>query len=496
MLNLRSYGKFKTLSEKTDCTNVHPQLTLNVLRSGQTLPWTSIQQQSQETVLQTGYNAQSTVQQLVLNSQGNIQPSAQNGFAVHVLNPTLTQAEPQQPISANELVLPINLEIQGCTPTIVPDEWVKRTELQVPTNILSIPSVAGVNDQIIYLPTQTIHGVSSNCYNEGAYSPLVTPTPNMATTGLSADYPQRCSANQLESWSLNPKSVPTFVAPMEAQTKTKTRKTKKRTPKNVSQGQYASLDKQLTSNSSKAKVSRNLDKMEARSMQQTPGKQMEATVQQTQSQNSAPSSVTQKSGKKGVKRIVIPPKVQTDSVEYPPYVARIMRILNRQKQGQVESTDDKKESVDSTSKQMSTAGRNAKDRADSTLKEATTADKKAKDTVNSDLKQKEPQSVVSRSPVPSKQSAQEQKLQHKSLSNSAVQKVNERCSQLNSGSKKEPMSIRKTLPEDYRPVVNTSLLLEDLSPGSFSLLEADNFYGQEILVTSGSHCFVASVPFF
>ncbi|XP_061166557.1 uncharacterized protein LOC133205196 [Saccostrea echinata] len=479
------------IDQQTDCTNVHPQLTLNVLRSGQTLPWMSIQQQSQETVLQkqTEYNDQSTVQQLVLNSQGNIHPSAQNAFAVHILNPTLTKAGPQQPISANELILPTNVEVQGYTPTIVPHEWVKRTELQVPTNIISVPSVAGVYDQTIYLPTQTIYG-------DGNYSPVETPTCNVATTGLSAGYSQRCSAAQLESWSLSPQSVPTCVAPMEAQTKTKTKKSRKKTPTDVSQKQYANADKsKQASNSSMAKGSRNLAKMDGRPMQQTTGKQMEATLHQTQSKNSAPTSVTQKGGKKRVKRIVVPPKVQTDPVEYPPYVARIMRILNRQKQGHGESTDDNKESVDSTPRQITTAGKNDKDRANSTPKQATTAEEKAMDTVNSNPKQKEPQSVVSlRTPVTLKQPAMEQK--HKSLSGSTVQKVIEKCSQLNSGSKEEPISIRKTLPEDYRPVVNTTLLLDDLSPDSFTLLEADNFYGPEILVTSGSHCFVVSVPFF
>ncbi|XP_061166539.1 uncharacterized protein LOC133175452 isoform X2 [Saccostrea echinata] len=323
----------------------------------------------------------------------------------------------------------------------------------------------------------------------------MTPTCNVATTGLSADYLQRCSAVQLESWSVSPQSVPTFVAPMEAQTKTRPKKSKKKTPTNVSQRQHANAEMgKQTSNSSMAKGSRNLSKMEVRPMQQTTGGQMEATLHQTQSQNSAPNSVTQKGGKKGVKRIVVPPKVQTDPVEYPPYVARIMRILNRQKQGHGESTDDKKESVDSTPKQMTTAGRNDEDRTDFTPNQATTADKKVIDTVNSSLKQKGQQSVVSRTPVPSKQSAQEQK--HKSLSGSTVQKVIEKCSQLKSGSKQEPLSIRKTLTEDYRPVVNTGLLLDDLLPNSFTLLEADNFYGPEILVTSDSHCFVASVPFF
>ncbi|XP_061197902.1 uncharacterized protein LOC133206012 [Saccostrea echinata] len=234
--------------------------------------------------------------------------------------------------------------------------------------------------------------------------------------------------------------------------------------------------------------------MDVRPMQQTTGNQMEATLHQTHSQNSAQSSVTQKGGKKEVKRIVVPPKIQTDPVEYPPYVARIMRILNRQKQGHGESTDDKKESVDSTPKQMTTAGRNDKDRSDSTPKQATTPDKKATKTVDSSLKHKEPPSVVSISSVPSKQSALEQK--HKSLSGSVVQKVIAKSSQLKSGSRKEPTSIRKTLTEDYRPVVNTGLLLDDLLPNSFTLLEADNFYGPEILVTSDSHCFVASVPFF
>ncbi|XP_062619464.1 uncharacterized protein LOC134281024 [Saccostrea cucullata] len=126
-----------------------------------------------------------------------------------------------------------------------------------------------------------------------------------------------------------------------------------------------------------------------------------------------------------------------------------------------------------------------------------TGDTSVVNTVDSTFKHKEPpQSVVSGIAVPPKQPALEQKIQHKSLSNNAVKNDNERCSQLNSVSKREPLSIKKTLPEDYRPVVNTSLLLDDLSPDSVTLLEADSFYGPEILVTSGSHCFVASVPFF
>ncbi|XP_061166336.1 uncharacterized protein LOC133175251, partial [Saccostrea echinata] len=307
--------------------------------------------------------------------------------------------------------------------------------------ISSVPSVVGVYDQIIHLPTQTIYGDGN--YYQSAYSPLVTPTPNVATTGLSPDYPQRCSAAQFETWSLSPQSVPTFVAPVEAQTKAKPKKSRKRTPKNVSQGQYADINtgKHLTSNRSVAKGSRNLANMDVRPMQQTTGNQMEATLHQTHSQNSAQSSVTQKGGKKEVKRIVVPPKIQTDPVEYPPYVARIMRILNRQKQGHGESTDDKKESVDSTPKQMTTAGRNDKDRSDSTPKQAITPDKKATKTVDSSLKHKEPPSVVSISSVPSKQSALEQK--HKSLSGSVVQKVIAKSSQLKSGSRKEPTSIRK-----------------------------------------------------
>ncbi|XP_061166429.1 uncharacterized protein LOC133175351 [Saccostrea echinata] len=343
-----------------------------------------------------------------------------------------------------------------------------------------------------FIAVVTVHGVSSNSYYEGAYSPVVTPTPYVATTGLSADYLQRCSDDQLKSWSLSPQSVPTFVAPMEAQTKTKTKKSRKKTPTNVSKGQYANADfgKHSTSKSSVAKGSRNLAKMDVRPMQQTTGKQMEATLHQTQSQNSGPSSTTQKDGKKGIKRIVVPPKVQTDPVEYPPYVARIMRILNRQKQGQLESTDDKKESEDSPTKQMTTAGKDVKGKTDSSPRQATSADKKAINIVDSALKHKEPQSTS----LPSKQSALEQK--DKPLSGSVVQKVNEKCSQLNSGSHKEPMFIRKTLPEDYRPVVNTALLLDDLSPDSFTLLEADNFYGPEILVTSDTYCFVVSVPFF
>ncbi|XP_061166430.1 uncharacterized protein LOC133175352 [Saccostrea echinata] len=286
---------------------------------------------------------------------------------------------------------------------------------------------------------------------------------------------------------------------MEAQTKTKTNKSKRRTPKSVSQGPYANADigQHITSNSSMTKGSRNLAKIDVRPKQQSTGKQMVPTLHQTESDNStrpAPASVNKKKGKEGVKRIVVPSKVQTDPVEYPPYVARIMRILNRQKQGQMEANDNKRESVDSTSKQIAPSDRNDKDRADSTPKQATTADKKATNTVDSSLKQKDPQSVVSKTPVPSKQSALEQK--HKTSSGSVVQKFNEKCKQLKSGSKKEPMSIKKTLPEDYRPVVNTTLLLDDLSPDSFTLFKADNFYGPEILVTSDSHCFVVSVPFF
>ncbi|XP_061166335.1 uncharacterized protein LOC133175250 [Saccostrea echinata] len=130
------------IQQQTDPTHVQPQVTLNELRSGQTLPWASIRQQGQDTILQmqTEYNDQSTVQQLVLNSQGNIHPSAQNAFAVQVLNPTLTQAKLQQPISANELILPTNVEVQGFIPTFVSNEWVMGTELQVPTNSINYSS--------------------------------------------------------------------------------------------------------------------------------------------------------------------------------------------------------------------------------------------------------------------------------------------------------------------------------------------------------------------
>ncbi|XP_062606157.1 uncharacterized protein LOC134267964 [Saccostrea cucullata] len=458
---------------QTEPANVQPQLTLNERRSGQILPWVSIQQQTQENVLQR--QTEYCVQQLAINSQGHIHPSARNAFAIHVLNPTLTQTELQQPISANELNLLRNAEVQGDTPTILTNEWFNRKILQVPSNNIGVP-VTGVYDQTLIQPTQLIHGVSSNCFYNDAYSTVITPKPHVKTIGLSADYPQRSTAGHFESWSLNPQSVPTFVAPVEAQTKTKTKKSKKKTTTNI------------TSNSSRAKGSRNFAKMDVSSMQQTTAKQMEATLHQTQSPKSASTSVTQKGGKK---RIVVPPKVQTDPVEYPPYVARIMRILNRPKQGQVESTGDERESVDSSPKQMTTAGKN-NDRTDSTHKQATNADIKTMDNVESN--QRSPQSVVLKPSEPPNQSALEQK--HKSLSGNTVENVTEKCSQMKSGSKQEPMFIRKTLPEDYRPVVNTDLLLDNLSPDSFSLLEADSFYGPEILVTSGCHCFMASVPFF
>ncbi|XP_062619462.1 uncharacterized protein LOC134281023 [Saccostrea cucullata] len=344
------------IQQQTNCTNVQPQLTLNELRSGQTLQWVSIQQQSQK-----------TKQQLVINSQGNIHPSDQTTFAVQILNPTLTQAELQQPIFANKLILPTNFETQSSTPTIVTDGWVNGTRLQVPTNILSVPSATGVYGQTIQLPPQVISGVSGNSYYNGVYSPVVTPTPNVTTPGPSADYPERSSAVQLESWGLRPQSVPTFKAPMEAQTKTKSKRSKEKTTANVSQGQYASVGKNSPSNSSVAKGSRN--EMDAKVMRQA-GKLMEASLHQTQ--NSVPTPATQKGSKKGAKRIVVPPKVQTDPVEYPPYVARIMRILNRQKQGQVESNDDNKESVDSTLKQSTTAGKDVKDRTEPSSKQALT----------------------------------------------------------------------------------------------------------------------------
>ncbi|XP_062607403.1 uncharacterized protein LOC134269195 [Saccostrea cucullata] len=393
--------------------------------------------------------------------------------------------------------------VQDYTPTIVTDEWVNGTTLQIPTNITNVPSVTGVYDQTIHLPQQSVHGVSSNCYYNGVHSPVVTPTPNVTTPGPSAEYPQRSSA-KLKSWSLQPQSVPAFVAPVEAQTKSKPKKSKEKIPKTVSQGQYVSADKNLTSKSSMAKGSRKLEKNNAKPMQQSVGKPVDVTLHQTE--NSVQTSLAQKGGKKGVKRIVVPPKAQTDSVEYPPYVARIMRILNRQKQGQVESADDKKETESDvfTSKQMTSVGKKDTGRSDSTPKQATTATvqkatntvdsspKKATDTMDSSPKR----GVVARTPVSSKQSVLEMKFQQKSLSSSAERKVIEKCSQLKYGSKQEPMSIKKTLPEDYKPVVNTALLLDDWSPDSFTLLEADSFYGPEILVTSGSHCFVASVPFF
>ncbi|XP_062606142.1 uncharacterized protein LOC134267950 [Saccostrea cucullata] len=470
---------------QTEPANVQPQLTLNELRSGQTLPWVSIQQPTQETILQkpTEYS----VQQLAINSQGHIHPSAQNTFAGYVLNPTLTQAELQEPVSANELTLPRKSEVQGYTPTIVTNEWFNRTRLQVPTKNISVP-VTGVYNQTVHQPTQMVHGVSSNCFYNGAYSPAMTPSPTCnvtktATIGQSADFAQRSSAGHLESWSLRPQSLPTFVVPMEAKTKAKTKKSKKKTTTNI------------TPNSPRTKGSKN--KMFVSSVLQTTGKQMEATLHQTQSPKSASSSVTEKGGKvihKNAKyslmeSIVVTPKVQTDKWN----ILQAELCKNRQKQGQVESTDDKKESVDSSPKQMATAGKN-NDSTDSTHEHTTNADIKTMDTVPSNLKHKEPQSVVSRTTVPSKQSALEQ--MHNSLSGNTVQKVTEKCSQMKSGSKQQPMSIRKTLPEDYRPVVNTDLLVEDLSPDSFTLLEADSFYGPEILITSGSHCFVAPVPFF
>ncbi|XP_062610683.1 uncharacterized protein LOC134272469 [Saccostrea cucullata] len=383
------------IQQQTDFTNVQPQLILNELRSGQTLPWVSIQQPSQE-----------TKQQLVLNSQGYIHPSDQSTFAVQILNPTLTQAELQQPISATELILPTSFETQGSTPTIVTDGWVYGTRLQVPTNILSVPSATGVYNQTIQLPQQTVHEVSSNFYYNGVYSPVITPTPNVTTPGPSAEYPQRSSA-KLKSWSLQPQSVPAFVAPVEAQTKSKPKKSKEKIPKNVSQVQYVSANKHLTSKSTMSKGSRKLDKNNAIPMQQSVGKPMDVTLHQTE--NSVQTSVTQKGGKKGVKRIVVPPKAQTDSVEYPPYVARIMRILNRQKQGQVESADGKKETESDvfTSKQMTSVGKKDTSRADSTHKQATsTADKKATDTVGLSPKQ----SVVDRTLVSSKPSVLEQKV--------------------------------------------------------------------------------------
>ncbi|XP_062567338.1 uncharacterized protein LOC134267951, partial [Saccostrea cucullata] len=199
---------------QTEPANVKPELTLNELRSGQTLlPWVSIQQQTQETILQR--QTEYSVQQIATNCQGHIHPSAQNALAVHFLNPTLTQAELQQPISANELTLPRNIEVQGFFPTTTTNEWFNRTRLQVPTDN-SVP-VTSVYDQTIHQPTQLVQGVRSNCSYNGAYSPVMTPTPNVTTPGLSADYPQRFSAGHPESWSLNPQSVPTFVAPMEAQ---------------------------------------------------------------------------------------------------------------------------------------------------------------------------------------------------------------------------------------------------------------------------------------
>ncbi|XP_062610702.1 uncharacterized protein LOC134272490 [Saccostrea cucullata] len=496
------------IQQQTDFTNVQPQRTLNELRCGQTLPWVSNQQQShQKIVLQKPteiYNDQSTVQQLILNSQGNFHPLPQNAFAVQFLHPpTLSHAGQHQPISANQLILPTN--VQGSTPTVVPNEYVMVKGQQVPTNIISVPSVTGVYDQTVHIPTQAINGISSNCYYNGAN--VVTSTPKVATTGLSADFHQRCSAaqHQLETWSLRPLSVPTFVAPMEAQTKTKTKKPKKNTTANVSKRQNANADIDkcvLYSGSNMAKGNKGLAKIDVRSVQQTTGKQMEPTLHQTQ--NSA--STSSLKGDKGVKRIVVPPKVQTDPVEYPPYVARIMRILNKQKQGQVESSDENKKSFDSTPKQMTTAGKDIKDRADSTPTQCITDKKAIPNSVDSTINQNEPQSlrsnetsqnVVSRTAVPSKQPALEQKIQHKSLSDNTVKKANEGCTQLKSGCRNEPgMSIKKTLPEDYRPVVNTDLLLDDWSPDSFTLLEADSFYGPEILVTSGVHCFVASVPFF